>query len=149
MDELKKITPELSKIKKENPFTVPKNYFDDFPARLQMKIEAEKEVLPSPKNRIIQILKPAIGLAASFLLIFMLVQWPLKNFTLKQVANTNSVVIELYDDDYLSLVESIDENSFYALLEEPVPTIEYSDDELITYLGSTITDYEIIVGTNY
>ena len=81
MDELKEIAPKLSKMKQESPFGVPDNYFDDFSARLQMKIETEKTILPNQQNRIIQFLKPAIGLAASFALIFMLVYWPLKSFT--------------------------------------------------------------------
>ena len=41
MDELKHIAPGLSKMARENPFRTPPHYFDDFPARLQMKIEAE------------------------------------------------------------------------------------------------------------
>ena len=53
MDELEKIAPELSKIKKENPFRAPDNYFDDFSARLQMKLEAEKTGITKNQNKII------------------------------------------------------------------------------------------------
>lgn len=150
MDDLRENTPELSKIKKENPFRVPDNYFDDFSARLQLKLETEKKALAAPKNRIIQYLKPAISLAASFALIFLLVYWPLKTFLSGEVADNNSAVIESYNDEtqYLTLLESIDENSFYVLLEEPKPTVEFSDDELINYISTNISDYELFVGTD-
>lgn len=152
MDELKEIAPELSKIKKETPFRVPENYFDDFSARLQMKIEAEKRILPNQPNRIIQFLKPAIGLAASFALIFMLVYWPLKSFTPEEVANNNTnatapVENGITDLEYHSIIEGMDDNSFYALLEEPAQTVEISDDELLNYLSENVSDYDIYLGT--
>ena len=151
MDNLRENTSELSKIKKENPFGTPEKYFDDFSARLQMKLEAEKEVAPAPKNRIIHFLKPAISLAASFALIFLLVYWPIKSFLPNQVAENSGIVIESYDDEnqYLSLLEGIDENSFYALLDEPVTTVEFSDDDLLDYINTNISEYEIYLGTDF
>ncbi|QGY45436.1 hypothetical protein GM418_17680 [Maribellus comscasis] len=150
MDNLKENTPELSKIKKENPFRVPENYFDDFSARLQMKIEAEKKVVPAPKKSIIQLLKPAISLAASFALIFLLVYWPLKSFLPNKLAESNTIEIESYDNEnqYLTLLEGIDENSFYALLDEPTAKVEFSDDELINYINTNISEYDIYLGTD-
>lgn len=149
MEEIKKIAPELSKIERKVPFRTPDHYFDDFSARLQMKLEAEKKVLPSPKIRIIQFLKPALSLAASFALIFMLVYWPLKTFMPAQVANNSNIEMEMSDNEYLNLLEGIDENSFYALLNEPVSTVEFSDDELISYLSTNVSDYEIYLGTEF
>ena len=152
MDKLKENTPELSKLKKENPFRVPENYFDNFSARLQMKIEAEKKVVQAPKNRIIQFLKPAISMAASFALIFMLVYWPLKTFLPNHVAENNSIKIEITDEDsqYLTFLEGIDENSFYALLDEPATTeIEFTDEELLTYLSTNFSDYELYLETDF
>ena len=61
MDELKNISPELSKLKKENPFGVPNNYFEDFSARLHAKLAEEKKVVPKKQNRIVVFLKPALG----------------------------------------------------------------------------------------
>lgn len=147
MDELEKFSPQLSKLKKENPFGTPDKYFDDFSARLQMKLEAEKKVVPIQQNRIIRFLKPAIGLAASFALIFMLVYWPLNTFLPDKVANNNSQP-DLDEMEFLSMVEGIDENSFYALLEEPDGTIEFTDDDLIHYLSANVSEYEIYAGTD-
>lgn len=149
MDDLEKIAPTLSEIKKEIPFRVPPHYFDDFSARLQMKIEAEKTVLPSPKNRIIQFLKPALGLAAGFALVFILVYFPLKTYKNGQLAQNTVQSNELTNDDYISLLEGMDDNSFYALLSEPVTNHEYSDEELITYLSSNVTDYDIYMEIDF
>jgi len=143
MDKLKKIAPKLSEIKKENPFRVPHRYFDDFSARLQMKIEAEKTILLSPKNRTIQFLKPALGLAAGLALIFLLVYYPLTTYKNDQLAGYTSQNIELTYDDYISLLEGLDDNSFYALLSEFTISDEYSDEELISYLSSNISDYDL------
>ncbi len=149
MDELKDQFTELSKIKNEVPFGVPKNYFDDFSARLNTRLEAEKLTVPKPKSQIIQILKPALGLAASFALIFMLVYWPIKSFSPAKVAENNNSENEIIDYEYRSMVEGMDENSFYTLLNEPAQKVEISDDELLNYLSASISDFDIYMGTEY
>jgi hypothetical protein len=149
MDDLKNIAPELSKLKKENPFKVPEHYFDDFSARLQTKLEAEKMIVPAKQNRFIYYLKPALGLAASFALIFMLVYWPLKTFTPNQTANNNTDTEMSEDEGYLSIVEKMDENSFFALLYEPTNAVEFSDEDLVVYINTNITDYDIYQGTEF
>lgn len=149
MDDLKNIAPELSKLKKENPFKVPEHYFDDFSARLQMKLEAGKMIVPAKQNRFIYYLKPALGLAASFALIFMLVYWPLKTFTPNQTANNNTDTEMSEDEGYLSIVEKMDENSFFALLYEPTNAVEFSDEDLVVYINTNITDYDIYQGTEF
>ena len=148
MGKLQKIAPELSKIKKENPFRVPENYFEDFSARLQIKLEAENNAIPKKQTRIIQFLKPAIGLAAGFALIFMLAYWPLNNFTQNQQANNENTDTDIFDMIYASMVEEIDENSFYALLEEPNGAVQFSDDDLAHFVNTNISEYEIYSETN-
>ena len=149
MDKLKKIAPKLSEIKKENSFGVPPYYFDNFSARLQTKIEAEKTILRSHKNRVIQFLKPALGIAASFALIVLLVYFyfPLKTYKNNQFADNTNQDIELTIDNYISLFEGVDDYSFYELLSEPVTNDEYNeeeiDEELITYLSLNMSDYDI------
>jgi hypothetical protein len=142
MDDLKNIAPELSKLEKENPFGVPEGYFDKFPARLKIRMDAEEKT-DTKKIRFIQVLKPVVGLAASFALIFMLVYWPLKTFTPDQVAE-NSAETEMTDADYMSVLERIDEDSFFALLDEqPAEEIEFSDEELLAYVSVNISEYEM------
>lgn len=148
MDELKKIAPNLSKLKKDNPFSVPKNYFDDFPARLQMKMDEEKNGSVKQENKIIKFIKPALGLAAAFALIFLLAYWPMKTFTERQLANNTETEEEINDILYASLVEGIDVNSFYALLDDPNGTVELSDDDLANFVNTYSSDYEIFSETN-
>ncbi len=150
MNELEKIAPELSKMKKEHPFDVPDHYFDDFPARLHTKLEAEKHVLPKQKSRVIRLLKPAIGLAASFLLVVMLVYWPIKSFlpdilTKSTTAETTTIEDE---DPYRALIERIDENTFFTILEEPAQDAAFDDEELMNYISSNMSEYEIYLETD-
>ncbi len=147
MDKLEKIAPELSKIKKENPFRVPENYFDDFSARLQTKLETEKEGSTKTQSRIIQFLKPALGLAAGFALIFMLAYWPLTKLTPNQQANNSTTQADSDDIIFTSLVEGMDENSFYAMLDEQEVTVQLSDEDMAIYLNTNSSEYEIYTET--
>lgn len=143
MDELKKIAPELSKLKKENPYRTPEYYFDDFSARLQMQIEAEKRASKPNKVNFIQILKPALGLAASFALIFMLVYVPLKTFVPHKM-NTVAESSNELDNGILNYIEDIDESAFVTLLNESESNeTEFSEDELALYVSANFSDYEI------
>ena len=142
------ISPKLAKLKKENPFGTPDKYFDDFLPQLQMKLEAEKQLVPPQQNRFIRFLKPAFSLAASFALIFMLVYWPLNNFMSNQSAE-NHIEQDMDDMEYLNMVEGIDENSFYALLEEPNTSTEFTDADLESYLVANVSEYEIFNETSF
>lgn len=155
MKELDKIAPKLSKMKKEHPFGVPDHYFDDFSARLQTKLETEKSVLPKPKNKVIRLLKPAIGLAASFLVIFMLVYWPIKSFLPEYMAKNNDTeTISNEDvDPYRAIIERVDENTFFALIEESdeetSQEVSLNDDDLMNYISSNMSEYDIYLETDY
>jgi hypothetical protein len=144
MNELNKNATELSKISKENPFGTPDNYFDDFSARLQVKIGAEKSATLPKRTRLIQILKPALGLAASFALIFMLVYVPLKTFMPHHETNV-AANTEEYDTEtgILNYIENIDESSFISLLNETEDENTFSDDDLALYVSANFNDYEL------
>lgn len=144
MDELKNIAPELAKQNKEVPFSTPKNYFVDFSARMQTRMEMEKQGKPKQKIKIIQLLKPFIGMAASFALIFLLVYVPIKTFVLKERTEV-AVSIENSDSDseFINIMEGLDEGSFFALLNETENTDAFTNDELFLYVSANFTDYEI------
>ncbi len=148
MKDLEKIAPELSKLKNENPFRVPEGYFDDFAARLQSKIEAEQSFVPSKKSTIIRYLKPAIGLAAGFALIFSLAYWPLKSLTPKQVVKNNTIELDINDLLFASAVEAIDVNSFYELLEKPSNAEQLNHDDIASYVKNNVSDYEVYSAAN-
>lgn len=144
MEDLKNIAPELSKIKKENSFGTPDNYFDDFSARMQMKLEAEKTPVVKKEFRIINILKPALGLAASFAIIVLLVYVPINTFMNKEQVNNQVASIEYSETDMQSILNEIDENSFFAMLhEEETTSDDFTDEELQLYVSANFTDYEI------
>ncbi len=142
MDELKNIAPELSKLEKVNPFRTPDQYFDDFSARLQMRIEAEKQTVVPQKNRFIQFLKPALGLAASFALIFLLVYVPLKTFMPGQ-ENTVAEVTETEDLNLMNVIEHLDESSFISLLNGSDYNTDFTEEDLTLYVSANFNDYEI------
>jgi hypothetical protein len=149
MNKIKKIAPETSKINKENPFRVPSHYFDDFSARLQPKLKAESGILPQPRNRIIRYLKPVLGLAASFALIFLLVYWPVNTFLRSYLAKTEIPAQTATEyEQYIGYIERIDENSFFALIIDPFMKEDaaddhFDDDDLLTYLSDNVSDYEL------
>jgi hypothetical protein len=147
MDELKNIAPNLSKIKKENPFRVPDNYFEDFSARLQIKLDAENAENNKKENRIISLVKPALGLAAGFALIFMLAYWPMTTFTNKQLAKNQNSETETNEMLYASMVEGIDLNSFYTLLDEPNGAEQFDADDLADFVFTYSSEYEIFSET--
>ncbi len=64
MDDLNKIAPKLSKIRKDSHFKIPEDYFDSFPSRLSDKIHAEKDT--GLKRRYVLKLKPYLAIAAIF-----------------------------------------------------------------------------------
>ncbi len=143
MEELKNIAPKLSGIKKENPFKVPNNYFEDFSARLKPTLESSDIKATKKQNAFIRILKPTLGLAASFALIFMLVYWPLSMFNNKYADNKDISETTTIDNNYYSLIAELDENSLYTLLEENTKEESFSDDELVAYLSTTLNDYDL------
>lgn len=153
MDELKNNTPELSKMKKEQPFSVPDNYFGDFSARLHSRLESEANIYPQEKKGIVRYLKPALGLAASFALIFILVYWPIKSFLPDYMAATNTVIEQENEmDTYMPSLERIDENSFFTLMMETITGTEeteqeLNDEELLNYLSANVSDYELYMHT--
>lgn len=149
MDELKNKSPQLSKLPKENPFRVPDHYFDEFSARLQNRIEAEKIIVPNHPNRFIQILKPALALAASFALIFLLVYWPVKSLNPNKSASNQNGDPSISDKEYMNVVEEMDDYSFFALLNEPSSSSKMSDDDIASYLQANSSEYEIYAETQY
>lgn len=153
MDNLKNNTPEFPRIEKEPPFRVPEGYFDNFSARLKTRLETEQTVLPESKKGIIRYLKPALGLAASFALVFMLVYWPLNTFLPGYMAETTTTIEQENDfDTYMPSFERIDEDAFFSIVIESVSasdtTVEsFNDDELLTYLSANVSDYELYLQT--
>ncbi len=146
MDDLKKIAPKLSSVKKGNPYRVPDNYFEDFYARLEPKLHSEGTDKKERQTTLIRLLKPALGLAASITLIFLIVYWPLSRFDTPSVVQDNfGPVTNEQNEQYSILIDELDENSLFALLEDNLEDGNYSDDELIGYLSTSFDEYELFL----
>jgi hypothetical protein len=82
----------------------------------------------------------------------MLVYWPVKTFLPNYLAKTNTYIESTNEDDaFLTFIEKIDENSFFALQEaqsnEETVNGDFNDEELMSYLSSNVSDYEIYLQT--
>ncbi|VAW22351.1 hypothetical protein MNBD_BACTEROID01-2841 [hydrothermal vent metagenome] len=146
MDDLKKIAPKLSSVKKGNPYRVPDNYFEDFYARLEPKLHSGGTDKKKRQTTLIRLLKPALGLAASITLIFLIVYWPLSRFDMPSVVQNNfGPVTNEKNEQYSILIDELDESSLFALLGNNLEDGNYSDDELIGYLSTSFDEYELFL----
>lgn len=131
------------------PFEVPAGYFENFEERLEAKIQALDEK-PNSRKTIIRVLKPVIGLAASFLLVFLLVKYPISLLSPKQIATQQTSEIE--DDSYmkdllLSTPSYFDDKTLVqTMVAEPTQPSESK--ELMSILSEEMNDYEIFAALN-
>lgn len=119
MEEQNKI---IEQIGKKNPFKVPENYFDDFSAQLEAKLQ-EIPVAPAPAPVIKKTffrahIQPLLYVAAVITLLtgisYVAVQPMLQNFGNEtQMANK---AYELSEDDYYDLMAEYDSDEIYELL---------------------------------
>ena len=119
MEEQNKI---IEQIGKKNPFKVPENYFEDFSAQLEAKLQ-EIPVAPAPAPVIKKTffrahIQPLLYVAAVITLLtgisYVAVQPMLQNFGNEaQMANKE---YELSEDDYYDLMAEYDSDEIYELL---------------------------------
>lgn len=119
MEEQNKI---IEQIGKKNPFKVPENYFEDFSAQLEAKLQ-EIPVAPAPAPVIKKTffrahIQPLLYVAAVITLLtgisYVAVQPMLQNFGNEaQMANK---AYELSEDDYYDLMAEYDSDEIYELL---------------------------------
>lgn len=123
MEEQNKIIGQFDK--KKNPFKVPDNYFDDFSAQLEKKLE-KIEVAPAPvikKSFFAAHIQPLLYIAAVVTLLtgisYVAVQPMLQNINdeMKMAKNQESAAFpELSEDDYYDLMAEYDSDEMYELL---------------------------------
>ena len=123
-----------SQFPKNNPFTVPEGYFETLDKRIEEKVKAGS--IP-PKQRIIRLVKPIVGLAASFALAFLLIRYPLSLILPDYKADTEIT----FEDFFKLLTDDIDENTLYQVLTEEDSFIE--SDEVISLLLCNVSDLEL------
>lgn len=146
MYEEENIEPDFLKRPKTNPFRTPDYYFESLEDRIMGNIEDKAKKKSSPA-RLIQFLKPALGLAASFTLVYLLVYYPINTFLLKPTAETtiaDTITSDLLTNYSINLA-SIDENSLINAIfsDETNNLAETNPDELLAYLSTGLNDVEI------
>jgi len=132
---------------KTNPFRTPDRYFDSLEDRIMGRIEHDIKRKKSTSSRVIQFLKPALGLAASFTLVYLLVYYPMNSFLSKTTAKaeiTDTAATEIFEDNPLSFL-SIDENTLINAIfsDETSNVSEINQDDMLAYLSSGMNDVEI------
>lgn len=146
MYEEENIEPEFMKRGKTNPFRTPDRYFDSIEDRIMRGIKhTAKSKTTSAK--VIQYLKPALGLAASVTVVYMLVYYPINNFLPKGMIKSEIAVSTsptMIDDSTLNF-SSIDENTLINAIfsDETSDVSEIKPDDMLAYLSSGLNEVEI------
>jgi hypothetical protein len=140
------IESEFMKRQKKNPFQTPDGYFDSLDERIMAGIKPNAKT-KSTSGKIIRLLKPAFGLAASLLLVGLLVYSPVKTLLLKNNAQpefVQSTPADLFDNLSFDLA-TIDDNTLANTIftDETSNATTSNPDELLSYLSSNLNEVEI------
>lgn len=127
----------LTDIGNDNLFRVPDGYFDKLEDQIMNAIEAQE-----PKRKgFLFYLKPAIGIAASFALVFLLV-YPIKNMN-KKVAKDNSNT-EVSVDEYI-LAHFSSNNELIEMLGNEEVNERITDYEIETVLLASMSEFDLMI----
>jgi hypothetical protein len=146
MYEEENIEPEFMKRDKTNPFRTPDRYFDSLEDRIMGEI---KPVIKTKTTsaKIIRLLKPVLGLAASITIAYLMLYSPINNFLQKdtiksEVAESSSP--SAVDDSTLNF-SMIDENTLVNAIfsDETSRVSEINSDDMLAYLSSGMNEVEI------
>jgi hypothetical protein len=136
-------------LKKEQPFRVPENYFETFADRLKARIEEEEQ--PAESRTVFFYLRPVLMMAASILLVMLLVSVPIKNFLNSKKGyiaknQTNSDVTDSLGAVSANFISYFSEGQFMAAFNEmnEIETDTISSDKLADFIASNYNDFEII-----
>jgi len=148
MNHWEEIPNKLNEINRELPFRVPRDYFKDFPARLQMKIDQSESAEGKSRPRFIEKIKPALSLAAAFAAVFMLVYWPVSIVNKSQTSSYDNLLNDAGNHyDFINLIEQLDDNTYYTLLMEESAPDGLETETLADFLHSVYSDYDILIET--
>lgn len=146
MHEEKDIKPDFEEMGNSNPFRAPEGYFGSIEDRIMGKI-SENAKPPKTSALIMRFLKPALGLAASFTLVYLLVYYPITSLLLKDTVQTeisDSISFDPFEAYSLSF-SLVDESTLINTLfsDETNNTTEINPDDLLSYLSSGLNEFEI------
>jgi hypothetical protein len=129
----------LDEIGKENPFKVPDGYFDSFSSRLMEQIDVPA---PSTKYSILwRYLRPSLSLAASIVMIFLMLFVPYKIMNKNTVQDQSGTQL-ISEFEYLTY---FNERSIYEIVGEDETTSSQIDDATIeTVLTASVSELELL-----
>jgi len=142
---------------RENPFGVPKGYFDSFESRLEKRMKEESldneikfDINKKPlSGKIIKLIKPALGIAASLIFVLLLVHYSLKDNSLVNISEQYENNIEMnYEEELMAQSTDIDEKTFFDIIitsEDTTSSLLNIDDpeKVITILSDELNDYDL------
>jgi hypothetical protein len=129
----------LTDIGNEQPFNTPAGYFEMLEDQIMSKIEQPQ--LPAKRESLLFYLKPVLGIAASFALVFLLVYYPMKAITSKNAQVVNETVsfdLEFLPQTFINdhdLIESLERMEQSNFIEEAV---------IETVLLASLSDVELM-----
>jgi len=136
-------------LNKNLPFRIPESYFDTFSDRLMSRIKEIEH--PSRKRTLYFYLKPALSLAASIILVILLVFVPIKKFfpTGKgYLARQKNQVdpVDSLSELSATLISCFSEGQFMTAVSEmdEFEPKTLSSDNLADYIAANYNDYDII-----
>lgn len=125
-----------------NPFRTPEGYFDFLEDRIMKEIQ-----LPEKKKttsaRIIRIMKPVLGIAASIVLVYLLASYPFSKNPINSEIST-AVASSMIDDSTLNFA-LIDESTLVnAIFSDEKNTVaDINPEDMLVYLSSRLDDIEV------
>lgn len=123
------------KYRKKNPFSVPEGYFEHLTNQVLEKIKEEEKPQKVP---FVQLLKPYVGLAAIFLLAFVIVQFVVPHFI------DNNKMLKKVNTE---MVTSVEENTSDNLVLDG--SFNPTSEEILEYLSTEVSDYDLIYAELY
>lgn len=122
---------------RNNPFSAPDGYFQALPDRILDRIEEQEK--STSKSTIIRYLKPILALAASFVIIFLLIYVPVKTIGPSITENDNTV--EEMNQDLLPYIVT-DEVIYKTFNTDEDQSID--DGVIETVLLASVSDMELM-----
>lgn len=136
------IEPKFMKRPGTNPFRTPDGYFDSIEDRIMKEINLpEKKKTNSTK--ILRILKPVLGIAASITLVYLLANYPFTKNTINS-GMSSAVASSMIDDSTFNFA-LIDESTLVNAIfsDETSAVADINPDEMLAYLSSGLNEIEI------
>lgn len=135
MDDLKNIAPELSKIEKENSFSVPDGYFDKLPMQIQEKLQQKKAFNPAFLMELLK--RPAYVLSFSIMILLIIII-PFAISTYNSNLSNGQIAYQDFDITDIEYFEINEE-----LLIEAISFEEFDENELIEEAIDEMMNYII------